>query len=230
LLETGAPVCTIFGKSSLLHVREVLRVDPEENLRMIADTVGFLVANGRRVIYDAEHFFDGYREAPTFAMETIVAAARAGAETVVLCDTNGGTLPWEIEERVGPIAAALGVRVGLHAHDDSGCAVANSVAAVRVGAGHVQGTLNGYGERCGNANLCSIVPNLELKMGKRCLREGALATLTHVAWQAAEIVNLAPDAHAAYVGRSATSRRSAGTRARTSTSIRRWSETRHASW
>jgi 2-isopropylmalate synthase len=203
LLETRAPVCTIFGKSSLLHVREVLRISPEENLRMIAETVAFLVANGRRVIYDAEHFFDGYREDASFAMETLWAAARAGAETVVLCDTNGGTLPWEIEQRVGPIVSTLGTRIGIHAHDDSGCAVANSVAAVRAGAGHVQGTLNGYGERCGNANLCSIVPNLELKMDRRCLREGALATLTHVAWQAAEIVNLAPDAHAAYVGRSA---------------------------
>ena len=203
LLETRAPVCTIFGKSSLLHVREVLRISPDENLRMIADTVEFLVANGRRVIYDAEHFFDGYREDAGFAMETIWAAARAGAETVVLCDTNGGTLPWDVEARVGAIAAALGARVGIHAHDDSGCAVANSIAAVRAGARHVQGTLNGYGERCGNANLCSIVPNLELKMGRRCLTEGALATLTHVAWQAAEIANLAPDAHAAYVGRSA---------------------------
>jgi|CZKU01.1.fsa_nt_gi 2-isopropylmalate synthase len=211
LLETRAPVCTIFGKSSLLHVREVLRIGSEENLRMIADTVGFLVANGRRVIYDAEHFFDGYREDPEFAMETLRAAAGAGAETVVLCDTNGGTLPWEIEQRVGSIVACgsldgsvrVGARIGVHAHDDSGCAVANSLAAVRAGAGHVQGTLNGYGERCGNANLCSIVPNLELKMGRPCLREGALATLTHVAWQAAEIANLAPDAHAAYVGRSA---------------------------
>ncbi len=203
LLATGAPVCTIFGKSSMLHVREVLRISPEENLRMISETVGYLVENGRRVVYDAEHFFDGYREDPDFAMETLWAAARAGAETVVLCDTNGGTLPWEIEERVRAVVAALGAPVGIHAHDDAGCGVANSIAAVRAGASHVQGTLNGYGERCGNANLCAITPNLELKMGKRCLREGALAELTHVAWQAAEIANLAPDAHAAYVGRSA---------------------------
>jgi 2-isopropylmalate synthase len=203
LLATGAPVCTIFGKSSMLHVREVLRISPEENLRMISETVGYLVENGRRVIYDAEHFFDGYREDPDFAMETLRAAAAAGAETVVLCDTNGGTLPWEIEQRVAAVVAALGTPVGIHAHDDAGCGVANSIAAVRAGASHVQGTLNGYGERCGNANLCAITPNLELKMGKRCLREGALAELTHVAWQAAEIANLAPDAHAAYVGRSA---------------------------
>lgn len=203
LLATGAPVCTIFGKSSLLHVREILRIDADENLRMIAETVGYLVGSGRRVIYDAEHFFDGYREDASYAIETLRAAARAGAETLVLCDTNGGTMPWEIEQRVTAVVAALERPIGIHAHDDSGCAVANSIAAVRAGATHVQGTLNGYGERCGNANLCSIVPNLELKMGRRCLREGVLSQLTHVAWQAAEIANLAPDAHAAYVGRSA---------------------------
>jgi 2-isopropylmalate synthase len=203
LLATGAPVCTIFGKASAVHVREVLRISAEENLRMISETVGYLVENGRRVVYDAEHFFDGYRDDPGFAMETLWAAARAGAEAIVLCDSNGGTLPWEIEERVAAVVAALGKPVGIHAHDDTGCGVANSIAAVRAGATQVQGTLNGYGERCGNANLCSIAPNLELKMGKRCLREGALAELAHVAWQTAEIANLAPDAHAAYVGRSA---------------------------
>jgi 2-isopropylmalate synthase len=203
LLATRTPVCTIFGKSSILHVEEVLRISAEENLRMISETVGYLVENGRRVIYDAEHFFDGYREDPDFAMETIRAAAAAGAESVVLCDTNGGSLPWEIEQRVGAVVKTLGVRIGIHAHDDAGCAVANSVAAVKAGAAHVQGTINGYGERCGNANLCSIVPNLELKMGRRSIRDGALAELTHVAWQVAEIANLAPDAHAAYVGRSA---------------------------
>ncbi len=203
LLATGAPVCTIFGKTSAVHVREVLRISAEENLRMISETVGYLVENGRRVIYDAEHFFDGYRDDPDFAIETLRAAAGAGAEAVVLCDSNGGTLPWEIEERVAAVVAAIGKPVGIHAHDDTGCGVANSIAAVRAGATQVQGTLNGYGERCGNANLCTIAANLELKMGKRCLRDGALAELTHVAHQAAEIANLAPDAHAAYVGRSA---------------------------
>jgi 2-isopropylmalate synthase len=203
LLATRAPVCTIFGKSSMLHVREVLRTSAEENLRMIAETVGFLRENGRRVIYDAEHFFDGYREDPEFAMETLWAAARAGAETVVLCDTNGGSMPWDIEERVKAVATVLPCPVGIHAHDDTGCGVANSLAAVRGGATHVQGTMNGYGERCGNANLCSIIPTLELKLGRRCLREGSLAELTHVAWQVAELANLAPDSHAPYVGRSA---------------------------
>jgi 2-isopropylmalate synthase len=203
LLATRTPVCTIFGKSSLLHVREVLRISPDENLLMISETVSYLVENGRRVIYDGEHFFDGYREDLEYAMETLRAAARAGAEAVVLCDTNGGTLPWEIEERVRAVATELSCRIGIHAHDDAGCAVASSIAAVRGGATHVQGTINGYGERCGNANLCSIVPSLELKMARRCLREGVLPELTHVAWQIAEIANLAPDAHAAYVGRSA---------------------------
>jgi 2-isopropylmalate synthase len=203
LLSTHAPVCTIFGKSSLLHVREVLRITPEENLRMIAETVAYLVAQGRRVVYDAEHFFDGYVEDAQFALETVRAAASAGAETVVLCDTNGGTLPWDIEERLRAVLAAVSVPVGIHTHDDVGCGVANAIAAVRAGARHVQGTVNGYGERCGNANLCSIVPSLELKLGCRCLREGALAELTHVAREVAEIANLAPDAHAPYVGRSA---------------------------
>jgi len=203
LLATEAPVCTIFGKSSLVHVREVLRVEADENLRMIAETVGFLVAHGRRVVYDAEHFFDGCREDASYALETVRAAARGGASVVTLCDSNGGSLPWEIEARVREVAAAVGVPVGIHTHDDTGCGVANALAAVRAGASQVQGTVNGYGERCGNANLCSIIPTLELKMGKRCLRAGALSELTHVARQVAEIANLAPDAHAPYVGRSA---------------------------
>jgi 2-isopropylmalate synthase len=203
LLATQAPVVTIFGKTSVLHVRDVLRISAEENLRMIAETVGFLVENKRRVIYDAEHFFDGYREDAEFAMETLWAAARAGAEAVVLCDTNGGSLPWDIEQRVRTVAGVLPCPVGIHSHDDSGCGVANAVAAVRGGARQVQGTINGYGERCGNANLCSIIPTLVLKMGKRCLREGALAELTHLSWKVAEMANLSPDAHAPYVGRSA---------------------------
>ncbi len=203
LLATGAPVCTIFGKTSMLHVREVLRVAPDENLRMIADTVRYLAASGRRVVYDAEHFFDGWREDAAYAMETVRAAAAAGAESVVLCDSNGGTLPWEIEERVTAIIAALACPIGIHAHDDAGCGVANSLAAIRAGATQVQGTMNGYGERCGNANLTSILPTLALKMNVRVLRDGALVELTHVARQVAEIANFAPNPHAPYVGRSA---------------------------
>jgi 2-isopropylmalate synthase len=203
LVATGAPVCTIFGKSSLLHVREVLRVDLEENLRMISDTVSYLVSQRRRVIYDAEHFFDGSREDAEYALETLRAAVRAGAEAVVLCDSNGGALPWEVEERVRAVVAGVPCPVGIHTHDDAACGAANALAGVRAGASQLQGTMNGYGERCGNANLCSILPTLELKMGLRALAPGALATLTHVSRQIAEIANLAPNEHAPYVGRSA---------------------------
>jgi 2-isopropylmalate synthase len=203
LLATRAPTCTIFGKTSLTHVREVLRIAPEENLRMIEETVRYLAANGRRVIYDAEHFFDGYHEDAEYALETLRAAERGGAETLTLCETNGGALPWDVQEKVARVVAAVGRPVGIHAHDDTGCGVANTISAVRGGASLVQGTINGYGERCGNANLCAIIPNLELKMGYRCLKPGALAQFTHLAWQVAEIANLAPDPHAAYVGRSA---------------------------
>jgi 2-isopropylmalate synthase len=202
LLEAETPACAIFGKSSPFQVREVLRTTLDENLAMIEDSVARLVAAGRRVIYDAEHFFDGWREDAEYALATLRAAARGGADTLVLCDTNGGSLPWQIEAGVAA-ALAIGPRVGVHAHDDAGCGVANSLAAVRAGARHVQGTLNGYGERCGNANLCTIVPGLALKLGHEVLRPGALAELTDVARWAAEIANLVPDDHAPYVGRSA---------------------------
>lgn len=203
LLDSGAVVCTIFGKTSVIHVREVLRTTLDENLRMIEETVAFLVKNGRRVIYDAEHFFDGAREDAGYALETLRAAERGGAEAVVLCDTNGGTLPWEVEERVRDVVRAVRPTVGIHAHDDAGCAVANSLAAVRAGAKHVQGTINGYGERCGNANLTTIIPTLELKLGVMCIRPGALPDLGHVARFVAETANLSFDEHAPYVGRSA---------------------------
>jgi 2-isopropylmalate synthase len=200
LLQSGAPVCTLFGKSSLLHVTEVLRTTPDENLQMIADTVRYLKARGRRVIYDAEHFFDGWRADPEYALSTLRAAAEAGAEAVVLCDTNGGSLPWQIEEGVRA-ALVVGAAVGIHAHDDGGCAVANSLSAVRAGARHVQGTINGYGERCGNANLCAIVPDLELKLDFACVP--SLTHLAELSRAVAEIANLAHDDHLPYVGRSA---------------------------
>ena len=203
LLASAAPVCTLFGKSSIAHVTGVLRTTADENLRMIEDSVAHLVAAGRRVVYDAEHFFDGAREDCAYAYETLRAAVRGGAEAVVLCDTNGGTLPWEIADRVGDAVRMLGRPVGIHAHDDAGCAVANSLAAVRAGACHVQGTINGYGERCGNADLTSIIPGLELKLGRPCLRPGALPVLGRVARFVAEVANLAFDEHAPYVGRSA---------------------------
>jgi 2-isopropylmalate synthase len=200
LVESGAPVCTLFGKSWLLHVAEVLRTTPDENLRMISDTVSYLKGRGRRVIYDAEHFFDGWRADAGYALETLHAAADAGAEAVVLCDTNGGSLPWQIEEGVRA-ALPIAAKIGIHAHDDGGCAVANSLAAVRAGARHVQGTINGYGERCGNANLCAIVPDLELKLDYRCVP--SLQHLSELSRAVAEIANLAHDDHLPYVGRSA---------------------------
>jgi 2-isopropylmalate synthase len=203
LIEAGASVCTLFGKTSIAHVTEVLRTTADENLRMIEDSVAWLAAHGRRVVYDAEHFFDGAREDLAYAWETLHAAVRGGAEVVVLCDTNGGTLPWEVEARVREAVSALGRPVGIHAHDDAGCAVANSLAAVRAGASHVQGTINGYGERCGNANLTSIIPCLELKLGRPCLHPGALPVLGKVAHSVADIANLPFDDHAPYVGRSA---------------------------
>jgi 2-isopropylmalate synthase len=203
LIESRAPVCTLFGKSSIAHVTDVLRTTPDENLRMIEDSVATLVGYGRRVVYDAEHFFDGAVLDAGYAYETLRAAVRGGAEVVVLCDTNGGTLPWQIEARVRDVVAAIDRPIGIHAHDDAGCGVANSLAAVRAGASHVQGTINGYGERCGNANLTSIIPCLELKLGRPCLRSGALPQLGRMARFVADTANLAFDEHAPYVGRSA---------------------------
>jgi 2-isopropylmalate synthase len=205
LLDAGTAACTLVGKTWTLHVTEVLRTTLEENLQMIEESIAYLVSQKRRVIYDAEHFFDGYRESPEYALETLRAALRGGAETVVLCETNGGGLPWFVEETTRAVVDALGPshRVGIHAHDDAGCGVANSLAAVRGGATHVQGTINGYGERCGNANLSVIAPNLELKLGVRCLLPGKLVEVSELSRFVAEVANLAPDAHMAYVGRSA---------------------------
>ncbi|HUK66332.1 MAG TPA: citramalate synthase [Anaeromyxobacteraceae bacterium] len=203
LVEAQTPVCTVVGKTSTLHVLEVLRTTLEDNLRIIAESLAYLREKGRRCIYDAEHFFDGYRADPSYALETLRAALRGGAETLVLCDTNGGTLPWEIAEVTRAVKAAVKHPLGIHAHNDGECAVANSLAAVREGAVQVQGTVNGYGERCGNANLCSVVAGLELKLNLHCLPEGHLHTLSEVSHFVAEVANLAPDEHLAYVGKSA---------------------------
>jgi 2-isopropylmalate synthase len=203
LLSAATPVCTVVGKSSTLHVSEVLRTTLDDNLRIIAASVAYLRAQGRRVIYDAEHFFDGYRADPGYALETLRAAVRGGAEIVVLCDTNGGSLPWDVTSVVRTVKAELGHPLGIHTHNDGECAVANTLAAVCEGAVQVQGTINGYGERCGNANLCAIIPDLEIKLGQQCLPEGKLANLYEVAHFVAEVANLAPDEHAAYVGKSA---------------------------
>ncbi len=204
LLDAGTRCCAVVGKTSTLHVTDVLRTTLDNNLRMIQDSLAYLHAEGRKVIYDAEHFFDGYKLDPVYALETLQAAMRGDAEMLVLCDTNGGTLPWELTEIIRTVKEATGnVPLGIHAHNDGECAVANSIAAVREGCVQVQGTINGYGERCGNANLCSIIPNLELKMGLRCLPEGQLVRLFDLAHYVAEVANLAPDEHQAYVGRSA---------------------------
>ena len=203
LLDSQTPVCTVVGKTWTLHVTEVLRTTFEDNLRIIEQSLTYLKAQGRRVIYDAEHFFDGYRADPIYALETLKAAARGGAETLVLCDTNGGAMPWELSEVVRTVKAAVDCPLGIHVHNDGECAVANTIKAIREGAIQVQGTINGYGERCGNANLCAIIPNLELKMGMHCLPEGHLVRLFEVAHFVAEVANLAPDEHMAFVGKSA---------------------------
>jgi 2-isopropylmalate synthase len=203
LVDSGAPVCTVVGKTWTLHVTDVLRASLEENLRIIEASLAYLAAQGRRVIYDAEHFFDGWRADPAYALATLEAATRGGAETVVLCDTNGGSLPWQIADVVRQVRARIQTPLGIHAHNDSETAVANSLAAVHEGVVQVQGTVNGYGERCGNANLCSVVPALEAKMGLACLPPGRLATLTEVARFVAEVTNQAPNDHQPYVGKSA---------------------------
>ena len=205
LAESFAPVCTLVGKTWALHLEKVIRVEPEENLAMIAESVAFLTAEGKRVVYDAEHFFDGFREEPDYALRCLRAAMHAGAETVVLCDTNGSSLPADVASACARVAAELGpaVDVGIHAHDDLGCGVANSLAAVREGARHVQGTINGYGERCGNANLVSVVPALQVKLGYSCIEPERLVELTSTAHLVDEISNVAPNPNQPWVGRNA---------------------------
>jgi len=200
LLQAGCPVVTIFGKSWDLHVDQVLRVSREENLAMIRDTLAHLKNAGREVVYDAEHFFDGWKANPEYALSTLRAAMEGGADWLVLCETNGGmALSWEVEEIVGRVARAFpGARLGIHAHNDSGTAVANSLAAVRAGATQVQGTVNGIGERCGNADLVPILANLQLKMGLQVVPDlSGLRELSRAVW---EIANLPPDLRAPYVG------------------------------
>ncbi|MGH9749949.1 MAG: citramalate synthase [Candidatus Polarisedimenticolia bacterium] len=204
LLDAGTGWTAIFGKSWDYHVNEALRTTRQENLAMIAESVRFLKDAGRRVVYDAEHFFDGYRDNPEYALLTLMAAAEAGADRIVLCDTNGGALPDQVRAAVLVARARIAeVVLGVHAHNDGELAVANSLAAVGAGARQVQGTINGYGERCGNANLCSVVPNLELKLGLRSLPEGSLAHLTAAARYVSEVANRIPNSHQPFVGRSA---------------------------
>jgi 2-isopropylmalate synthase len=205
LADGFAPVCTLVGKTWRLHLDKVVRVDPEENLAMIAESVALLAGRGKRVVYDAEHFFDGFRDDPEYALRCLRAAAEGGAETIVCCDTNGGTLPARVAETMRAVVEAIGAgaRVGIHCHNDGECGVANTLAGVEAGASHVQGTLNGYGERCGNANLVSIIPNLQLKLGYSCLPEESLVRLTEVAHFADELLNFSPDPDQPYVGRNA---------------------------
>lgn len=203
LIAARPDVVTIFGKTWDFHVREALRVSLEENLAMINDSLAYLKQWVGEVIYDAEHFFDGYKANPEYAMKTLQAAAQAGADCLVLCDTNGGTLPHEIPLIMERVRSEVDVQLGIHAHNDSECAVANSLMAVVGGAVHVQGTMNGFGERCGNANLCSIIPSLILKMNKECLDNGKLENLRKTSRAIYELANLTPQKHQAFVGNSA---------------------------
>ena len=204
LAECFAPVCTLVGKSSVLHLEKVVRVSREENLAMIADSVGFLVGEGKRVIFDAEHFFDGYQLDPKYAIETLQAAMAAGSERIVLCDTNGGSLPNQVRTIVSHVRRSLAeVTIGIHVHDDSGCGVANTLVAVEAGATQVQGTVNGIGERTGNANLITIVAGLQLKLGYDILAPERLARLTETAHLVDELLNRPPDPSPPYVGKHA---------------------------
>jgi 2-isopropylmalate synthase len=205
LADSFAPVCTLVGKTWSLHLEKVTQVDPEENLQMIADSVGFLAAQGKRVIYDAEHFFDAFRADPDYALRCLRAAAEAGAENVTLCDTNGSSLPAQVSAATARVVEELGesVQIGIHTHDDAGCAVANSLVAVEAGARLVQGTMNGYGERCGNCNLISVVPALELKLGMESIGRERLQRLTETAHFVDELCNVTPNPNQPYVGANA---------------------------
>jgi 2-isopropylmalate synthase len=204
LLKAGTPVVTIFGKSWDLHVTEVLGITLEENLEMIRDSVAFLKKKGKEVIFDAEHFFDGYRKNPAYALRTVKRAFKAGADRIVLCDTNGGTMPHDLGEAIQKVLALVPPeKLGIHAHNDCGLAVANTIEAVRAGVAMVQGTVNGYGERCGNADLTTVIGNLQLKMGRRCLPDKSLKQLTNLSYFVSEVANVRPLPFRPFVGGSA---------------------------
>jgi len=203
LLQAETPVVSLFGKSWLLHVKNALNATPEENLEMIYDSVAFFNSQGREVLYDAEHFFSGYEDDAEYAISTLKAAERGGADVIILCDTNGGTLPSRIAEIITEIKGLISTPIGIHAHNDSELAVANTLAAVTAGASQIHGTINGYGERCGNANLCSIIPNLQLKMGVPCVSSEQLEKITYLSDYIAEIANVSHRSESAFVGKSA---------------------------
>lgn len=203
VVESGVQVTAIFGKSWDFHVTHALKTTLEENIRIITESVRYLKSKGLEVFYDAEHFFDGYKNNPVYAMETILAAQDAGADLICLCDTNGGSLPSEILSIVGDVMQKVKIPLGIHAHNDGELAVANSLVAVQAGVVQIQGTINGYGERCGNANLCSVIPNLVFKMGCQCIPEEKIAGLTELSRYVSELANLSPNPHLPYVGNSA---------------------------
>ena len=203
LLEADTPVVTLVGKSWDLHVLDVLETSREENLKMIEDSTAYLKSQGKEVIYDAEHFFDGYKADPDYAVKTLMAAEIGGADVLVLCDTNGGCLPWEIQEITSAVSELLDTMLGIHTHDDGGNGVANALAGIRGGAVQVQGTINGYGERVGNANLCSVIPNLQIKMGYSCVSPENLIRLTDLSHFVDEVANQLPDTRLPYVGKKA---------------------------
>ncbi|GGK29266.1 citramalate synthase [Caldalkalibacillus thermarum] len=203
ILHSGVQAVAIFGKTWDFHVTEALQTTLDENLSMISESVQFLKENGLEVIFDAEHFFDGYKHNPDYALQAIQAAEAAGADCITLCDTNGGSLPQEIEAIVQEVVRRLSVPVGIHCHNDGELAVANTLAAVRAGARHIQGTINGYGERCGNANLISVIPNLQLKMGYQCIPEEHMKRLTSLAKYVHEVANQVPPSNQPFVGKSA---------------------------
>lgn len=203
LLESETEYITIFGKSWDLHVTDVLKITLDENLKLIEETIEYLVKHGRKVFFDAEHFFDGYKRNPEYALKTLMVAENYGAERLVLCDTNGGSLPFEIEEIIKKIKEKVKIPIGIHTHNDSALAVANTISAVKSGAIHIQGTINGFGERCGNADLTSIIPILQVKMGYKCIPDDKLIYLTELSRYVYEIANIVPPNNQPFVGMSA---------------------------
>jgi 2-isopropylmalate synthase len=203
LVATGAPAACIVGKCWHIHVERALKTTHEENFKMISDSVTYLKEHGMEVHFDAEHFFDGYKDNPEFAISALKAAEAAGADCLVLCDTNGGTLPTEIRDIVSLVKEKVSTPIGIHAHNDSECAVANTIVAVEAGAAQVQGTINGYGERCGNANLCSVIPALQLKLGIKVMQPEQLELITEASHLVSEIANLSSYPQQPYVGQSA---------------------------
>lgn len=203
IIESGTPTVTIFGKTWDLHVKDALRISLKDNLKIVEDSIKFLKSHKKEVFFDAEHFFDGYKHNKDYALEVMQTAVAAGVDMIVLCDTNGGTLPFEVQRIVKELQEKIDIPLGIHTHNDAESAVANSLIAVEAGAVQVQGTINGYGERCGNANLCSIIPALQLKMGIKVITDKQLASLTSISHHISEIANLTPNNQLPYVGHSA---------------------------